>query len=507
MTLTLVFLLTVLVTSTSGGASAQGHRPVARAAAAPTRVSVTLVDFRFRFSRLVLPPGKVVFDVVNRGAVAHDLVFAKGDRTRVLQPGRRQTITVSFSKAGVYRFYCSVPGHRALGMNGTLQVRPKPVPKPKPGKVANGGTVQPATSSSPAAAVALTPIASGLGPLTDVTSPPNDPDRLMVVQQDGLVLLAKNDAIQPRPFLDLRSVVRADGEKGLLSIAFAPDYEASGLLYADYNDLNGNLRIVEYHRTAGDPDSADPDGRELLRIIKPTANHNGGGLQFGPDGDLYVSVGDGGADPPRIPVGVTGQTLDDLFGSILRIDPRRGSPYAIPPTNPFIATPDARPEIVAYGLRNPWRFWIDSQTNTMLIGDVGESTREEIDRLPLDQLGLNFGWPCKEGTATPDVLMPAGCKTAALTAPLYEYPHSPTRCSITGGITLRDPRLPALDGLYLFSDLCDGHIYTINSTATPVMEHPLGVAAAQPTSFGADALNRAYVTTATGIVFRLDPAQ
>ncbi len=143
----------------------------------------------------------------------------------------------------------------------------------------------------------------------------------------------------------------------------------------------------------------------------------------------------------------------------------------------------------------------------MLIGDVGESTREEIDRLPLDQLGLDFGWPCKEGTATPDVLMPAGCKTAALTAPLYEYPHSPTRCSITGGLTLRDPRLPALDGLYLFSDLCDGHIYTINPTARPVVEHPLGVATVQPTSFGTDALARAYVTTNTGIVYRLDPAR
>ena len=178
-------------------------------------------------------------------------------------------------------------------------------------------------------------------------------------------------------------------------------------------------------------------------------------MQFGPDGYLYIAVGDGGANPPSIPIGVYGQTLDDLLGSILRIDPRAGDPYSIPADNPFASTPAARPEIAAYGLRNPWRFWIDAQTNTMLIGDVGEGSREEIDRLPLSNLGLNFGWPCKEGTITPDVLIPTSCSTAKLTAPLYEYSHSETRCSITGGVVSRDPRLPTLNGLYLWSDLCD----------------------------------------------------
>ena len=404
-------------------------------------------------SRAVVPPGRVVFDVVSRGAVAHDLVFAKGDRTRILQPGRTQTITVAFSKSGIYRFYCSVPGHRALGMQGTLRVSAAKSPAPKPSPTGSRGGSPPQVTSG---ALELTTIASGLGPLTDIAAPPGDPSRLMVVQQDGLVLLLKNDVLQERPFLDLRDVVRADGEKGLLSIAFAPDYETSGLLYAYYNDLNGDVRVVEFHRSSGDPDVADPDGRELLRIIKPTADHNGGMLQFGLDGDLYIAVGDGGANPPSIPVGAYGQTLDDLFGSILRVDPRAGDPYAIPADNPFVSTQDARPEIVAYGLRNPWRFWIDEQTNTMLIGDVGESHEEEIDLLPLDHLGADFGWPCKEGTTTPDVLIPASCATATLTPPLFEYPHSDTRCSITGGVVAHDPRLPALDGLYLWSDLCGG---------------------------------------------------
>jgi glucose/arabinose dehydrogenase len=289
-----------------------------------------------------------------------------------------------------------------------------------------------------------------------------------VVQQNGLVRLVEDGALRRPPFLDLRRLVRAEGEKGLLGLAFAPDYSSSGLLYAYYNDRNGDVRIDELRRSRRNPDAAVATGRSLLQIVKPTADHNGGMLQFGPDGYLYVAVGDGGADPPAIPVGATGQTLGDLLGSILRIDPRHGRPYAVPPDNPFVGEEGARGEVWDYGLRNPWRFWIDVETNAMLIGDVGESTYEEIDRLPLDQLGLNFGWPCQEGTVTPHVLIPPACATAQLTPPLFEYRHSDTRCSITGGVVSRDPRLPRLDGLYLWSDLCDGQLYAIDpAAATP----------------------------------------
>jgi glucose/arabinose dehydrogenase len=482
------------------GGAAPAPKPVATPA--PQPVAVTLVDYRFRMSRTVVTPGRVVFKVANRGAVAHDLVFARGGRTRVLKPGGTQTITVGFSKAGVYRFLCSVPGHRALGMQGTLRVGFTKAPAPKAPPASSGGGVPPNSQSRD---LRLTPVASGLAPLTHVAAPPKDQMRLMIVQQDGLVLLVKKNVLQEKPFLDLRGVVRAEAEKGLLSVAFAPDYATSGRFYTYYNDLNGDIRVVEFQRSADNADVAGPEGRELLLIVKSTANHNGGMMQFGPDGLLYIAVGDGGADPPLIPVGAYGQTLDDLFGSILRINPRTGDPYSIPADNPFASTPHARPEIIAYGLRNPWRFWIDAKTNTMLIGDVGESTREEIDRLPLDNLGLNFGWPCKEGSTRPDVLIPTSCSTSELKPPLYEYPHSPTRCSITGGVVSRDPRLPRLNGLYLWSDLCDKQLYAIDPSTRTIAERPLRLPVKEPTSFGTDALNRIYVTTTEGNLYRLDP--
>jgi glucose/arabinose dehydrogenase len=228
-------------------------------------------------------------------------------------------------------------------------------------------------------------------------------------------------------------------------------------------------------------------------------------MQFGPDGDLYISVGDGGANPPSIPIGASGQTIDDLLGSILRIDPRGGDPYAIPQDNPFVATPGARPEIVAYGLRNPWRFWIDPDTRTMLIGDVGEGSREEIDRMPLDQLGLDFGWPCEEGTLVSEVPHPATCASAKLTPPLFEYPHDDSRCSVIGGVVSHDPRLPNLLTDYLFTDLCQGGLYAIDPAQQKPVAVALGLKVNEPTSFGVDANGQIHLTTAGGELYRVDP--
>jgi glucose/arabinose dehydrogenase len=357
--------------------------------------------------------------------------------------------------------------------------------------------------------VTLTPVAAVHQPLTFAVSPPGDASRLMLLEQDGLILLLRNGVVQRTPFLDLRSLVRADGEKGLLSLAFAPDYATSGLFYVYYNDVDGNVNLVEYRRSATSQDVADPhSARTLVHLIKPTADHNGGMMQFGPDGDLYVAVGDGGADPPTVPIGIYGQTLGDLFGSILRIDPRHGDPYAIPPGNPFASAPGARPEIVAYGLRNPWRFWIDAPTDTMWIGDVGQESQEEIDQLPLDALGANFGWPCEEGTIVPPAVdRPASCATATLTPPVYAYPHSSTRCSVISGPVVRDPRLPTLAGLVLWTDLCDQHVYALDPAA-PQSPRTLDLPPVQaPTSFGVDARKRVYVVTAGGELYRLDPAE
>jgi glucose/arabinose dehydrogenase len=470
------------------------------AATSGQRVAVSLVDFRIRPAIAHVAPGRVTFAVTNHGTVIHDLVVTGVGRTRILERGQQQTLTLDLRKPGIYRLYCSVPGHAALGMVATLRVGEAGAPgKNAPHHVAG---------SSSGALVQLTPVANVGDGVTAITSPPDQPDDLVVASQDGLVSIVRDGEREPRPFLDLRDRVRENGENGLLSVAFAPDYATSGLLYADYSDLNANLHVTEFRRSAQDADTADPgSARELLGIVKPTPDHNGGMLQFGPDGDLYIAVGDGGADPPTIPIGIYGQTLDDLFGSILRIDPRHGDPYAIPAGNPFAAVPDVRPEIVAYGLRNPWRFWIDARTDTMLIGDVGEDSREEIDRLPLDRLGLDFGWPCEEGAVVPPgVQIPAACAGAALVPPLYSYRHSATRCSIIGGVVVRDPRLPQLDGRYVWSDLCESHVLEVDPNSSKPEEAVLASVAGHPTTFGVDGRGRVYLGTSTGGVYRLDPA-
>jgi len=456
------------------------------AAGSAASVTVTLSDFGVSLSAGAVRSRHVTFRVLNRGNVPHGFAVA-GRRTALLEHGARATLTVTVPKPGAYRFSSPRPGDAALGMTGVVRI----------GAPFTGKAAPLATRSR----LRLAPLASGLGPLTFAASPPGDSDRLMVVQQDGVILLFKNGVRQAQPFLDLRNVVRSEGEQGLLSIAFAPDYASSGRFYAYYTNRDGNIRVVERKRSDTDPDVADTSRRRVLAIEKETAVHNGGMMQFGPDGYLYVSVGDGGADPPRVPVGKRGQTLDDLFGTILRIDPTGGTPYAIPPGNPFVAQESAKPEIVAYGLRNPWRFWIDAPTNTMLIGDVGEGAREEVNRLPLDRLGLNFGWPCREGTTVPPkVPIPASCAGAKLTAPLYAYPHTTKRCSVTGGVVARDTRITGLTGLYLWADFCEGRVNGLTPDGKVV---PLDLAVPQPTSFATDGAGRVYVTTAAGSLFRL----
>jgi glucose/arabinose dehydrogenase len=467
-----------------GGAAASGAE---RGAAVP--VGVQLTGTRMTVSRRSVPTGPVVFSVRNASSRPRDFEIVGKLRSRLIVPGATASFAVRFTTAGTKALRSTTPSNRRLApVIGSLRV------------LMDGRT------TTMISHLGLTLVGKFASP-TFVVAPPGDTSRLLVVQQNGLVSLIENGVLEADPFLDLRSVVRADGEKGLLSLAFAPDYATSGLVYAYFNNRDGNVRLIEYHRSATDPDTIDRSQRRvILALVKPTADHNGGMMQFGPDGDLYVGIGDGGAAPPRIPVGATGQTLNDLFGDILRIDPRKGSPYAVPATNPFVSTAGARPEIVAYGLRNPWRFWIDPALNEMLIGDVGEGAREEIDVLPLDKLGLDFGWPCEEGTTVPDdAPIPASCKTAKLTPPVWQYPHSSTRCSITGGVVVRDPRLPQLAGRFLWSDLCDGRIYALDPLASQPSQIDVGLTAEEPTSFGTDASGRVYVATVGGAVYRIDP--
>ncbi len=468
---------------------------VHRAGAVPVVVHVRMEDYRFVLSRQEVPAGRVRFVVVNRGATIHDFAIGRV-RTRLLKPGQQQTLVARFSKAARVPYRCTVAGHAALGMKGTLVVG-KPKPAPPPGSTA--------TTPTQTADLRLTQIGTFDRP-DFITSPPDDPTRLFVLEQRGVIRVIDNGVVQPTPFLDISDQVQAENETGLLGLAFAPDYAESGLFYIYFNrhEANGNVYLEEFHRSAVDPDKADPDSvRIVLRIVKPWENHNGGMLQFGPDGYLYVAVGDGDSGVLN-PPGAFAQTLDDLLGNILRIDPRQSGdqPYTVPASNPFVGVEGARPEIWAYGLRNPWRFWVDSKTGDLYLGDVGEGVREEIDYVPAGKGGLNFGWPCFEGGLLYDPT--ATCPGAV--PPLFEYGHAGNLCAVIGGVVMHDPRLPSLDGFFLYSDLCGGEVEALhaeNGTVTANEDLMLNVPGAD--SFGMDALGRAYVTSVNGEVYRIDP--
>jgi glucose/arabinose dehydrogenase/uncharacterized cupredoxin-like copper-binding protein len=456
-------------------------------------VRVDATDFSFKLSRLSVPAGSTVrFVVRNRGGVAHDFVI-RGERTRLLRPSQAQTITVAFPRKGTFRYVCSVPGHTRLGMKGVFgaSVNPPTAPPSEPPPVNTSDLVS------------LTKVGTFDRPVL-VTAPAGDADRIFVVEQTGAVRIVHNGQLLPTPFLDLRDKIRFSSEPGLLSIAFAPDYATSGLLYVFYNSTagNGDIHISEFRRTEGDPDHADPyTERILLTIVKPWENHNGGMLQFGPDGYLYASVGDGDSGVLN-PPGFYAQRKDDLLGTILRIDPRHGDPYAVPDDNPFVGQQGALPEIWALGLRNPWRFWIDPSSGSLYLGDTGNARREEIDLANTRQPGLNFGWPCFEGTLPFD--MTRTCDGA--TPPLLDYARAGADCAVIGGVVERDPRIPVLAGRYLYGDFCAGTIMAVavyNGRVASSGE--LGVAVPELTSFGVDALGRVYAMSLEGGVYRLDP--
>jgi glucose/arabinose dehydrogenase len=464
------------------------------ASARTVTITVDARDFAFTLSRRSVPAGSTVrFVVRNRGNTMHDFVVAKRKRTRVLRAGQRQTITVSFQRKGTFRFLCSVPGHARLGMKGTFGVSvTPPAPEPPP----------PPVDTSEVAA--LTRIGSFERPVL-VTAPAGDTDSVYVVEQRGTVRIVRDGVVLREPFLDIREDVTFSGESGLLSIAFAPDYASSGLLYAFYNAREGpygDIRIVEFRVGPFGRDQVDSSSaRPLLTIPKPYENHNGGMLQFGGDGYLYASVGDG--DPGVLNrAGAFAQRLDELLGNIVRIDPRGGDPYSVPPDNPFVAVTGARPEVWAYGLRNPWRFWIDPETSVLYVPDVGSTSREEINVVTRGGRGANFGWPCFEGTVVFDDSAP--CEDPV--APLLDYARESGACAIIGGVVVRDARLAAISGRYLYGDLCTGAITTIAvADGRLIASGALGLVVPELASFGVDGAGRVYIMSLRGDVYRLDP--
>jgi glucose/arabinose dehydrogenase len=330
-----------------------------------------------------------------------------------------------------------------------------------------------------------------------VTAPPGDRRRVFVVEQSGRIIVLQGGKRVRRPFLDLSSEVTAGGEQGLLSMAFAPDYASTGRFYVYFTDRSGDQRIQEFRRSSANrADKATR--RQLMVMADPYPNHNGGLLLFGPDGLLYIGTGDGGSagDPEN-----RSQNLDSLLGKILRIDPRQQgtSPYRSPDSNPFVGR-GGRNEIYAYGLRNPWRFSFD-RDGSLYIGDVGQNAFEEIDFVRRGGArGRNFGWSCFEGRSRFDDSR--SCPGAV--PPILTYGRSGGECSVTGGVVVRDPQLPALAGRYVYGDYCAGRLRSFRVRGRRATDdRSLNLRVGELSSFGEDARRRVYATSLSGPVYRM----
>src|SRR5919106_3422 len=345
--------------------------------------------------------------------------------------------------------------------------------------------------------IALETVAEGLQSPLLVTNAGDGSGRLFVLEQIGRIRIISDGNLISEPFLDISSLVVAGGEQGLLGLAFHPDFGDNRKFYVNYTDRNGNTVVAEYTAHPSNPDRADPSSaRPLLRIDQPFGNHNGGGIEFGPDGYLYIGTGDGGSGGD--PLG-NGQSLETLLGKLLRIDVDGGEPYAIPRDNPFAGEAGARPEIFAYGLRNPWRFSFDR--GSLWIGDVGQSDLEEINRVPADRAPVNYGWNIMEGDecfAGPD------CSRRGLTLPVATYSHE-FGCSVTGGFVYRGREVPGLVGTYVLGDYCSGSIWGLNADGPfPQRLRELIASDRSISSFGLDESGELYATDlASGEVLRI----
>ena len=326
--------------------------------------------------------------------------------------------------------------------------------------------------------------------------------RLFITLQDGQVVIWDGTRILATPFLDIRELTSKGGERGLLSIAFHPQYATNGFFFVNYTNTGGHTVIARYHVSA-DPDRADTaSAKTILVIEQPFSNHNGGQLQFGPDGYLYVGMGDGGAggDP-----GNRAQNLANLLGKMLRIDVD-GDTYSSPADNPFVNTPNTRPEIWSYGLRNPWRFSFDRATGDLWIADVGQGDWEEVNYQPAASIGgENYGWRRMEGTHC--FIPSSGCNNGSLVLPVIEYDHSGGACSVTGGYVYRGASSPRLNGTFIYGDYCNGKIWGATRSGSTVTVKDLLDTGFLISTFGEDVNGELYVADHRGFVYRLFDAR
>jgi glucose/arabinose dehydrogenase len=370
-----------------------------------------------------------------------------------------------------------------------------------------GGTGGPSAEPPPPdgpVPVALQEVAAGLSFPLYLTAPPADP-RLFIVEKGGAIRIVKDGSLLPTPFLDLSARVSTGSEQGLLGLAFDPAYASNGRFVVHYTDVSGNTTVAAYRVSSDNPDVADPTSEvTLLTVEQPFANHNGGQILFGPDGMLYIGLGDGGGggDP-----GGRGQSLADLLGDILRVDVTSGTGYTVPPDNPFVGQTGARPEVWSAGLRNPWRFSFDPATGDLYIADVGQNAWEEVDVVTAAAgagRGANFGWAVMEGR---HCYATVSCDTSQFTLPVLEYSHA-SGCSISGGYVYRGAAIPALQGHYFYADYCSGWVRSFRlqdgQAVEPYQWPTLAPGGAVP-SFGQDAAGELYVMSSEGRVFRIVP--
>lgn len=387
------------------------------------------------------------------------------------------------------------PPPSASAVPATARPTGEPASTPTPPRNPPSSGFDPTTVS-----LSVEPFAAGLSALTFVAAADDGPGLLYAVEQVGRIwVVDSSGSVDATPLLDISDRVRSGGEQGLLGLAFHPDFAHTGRMFVDYTDSRGDSVVSEFLMRDG---ALDPDTEKVvLRVEQPYSNHNGGMLAFGPDGYLYIGLGDGGGggDPQG-----NGQNPATLLATILRIDVDAGDPYAIPDDNPFAGSPgDARPEVWDYGLRNPWRFSFDSVTGALFIGDVGQSSWEEIDAEPAGQGGRNYGWNVMEGE---ECYAAASCSRDGLTLPVAVYGHD-QGCSVSGGYVYRGAAIPGLYGGYVYADYCSGRLWVLDAdaalasgTAMPSQAGQLPFAVA---SFGRDQAGELYVVDLAGAIYRL----
>ena len=338
-------------------------------------------------------------------------------------------------------------------------------------------------------------IGSGLSAPVFLTQPLDD-GRIFVVEQPGRIRVIRNGALQTTPFLDITSRVLSGGERGLLSVAFHPNYATNHFFYVYFTtQTNGDIRIERF-TTTSNPEVADPASSKLILTTAHSsqANHNGGLLSFGPDGMLYAGLGDGGGGGD--PFG-NGQNFNALLGSLLRLDVDHGDPYAIPASNPFVGQANHRGEIWAKGLRNPWRYAFDATTGLLYIADVGQGAHEEVDVVQANQGGLNYGWNIMEGASCYNA---STCNQTGLTLPIIDYGHNGP-CSITGGYVYRGSAIPEIRGHYFYSDYCAGFLKSFRyENGAAVDQKDWGLTNSSVTSFGLDFAGEMYMMSGNTIL-------